>query len=160
MSDDTAYGPGQGPAPRALTEEEAVRILGGQTFGSLATLKRGGQPHLASMVYSWDPDERIIRIPSVADRIKVRHLLRDPRATFQVQGETVLSYAVAEGEAEVSEASAEPGDAIGRELLSLFGHIDPADEREFFEQMVRDRRLVIRLRVKHLYGVALDGPVT
>ncbi|WP_200827593.1 pyridoxamine 5'-phosphate oxidase family protein [Thermomonospora echinospora] len=67
---------------------------------------------------------------------------------------------VAEGEAEVSEVTTQPGDAIGRELLPLFGITDPADETEFFEQMVRDRRLVIRLRVTHLYGTALDGPVT
>ncbi|GLY80971.1 TIGR03618 family F420-dependent PPOX class oxidoreductase [Actinoallomurus iriomotensis] len=161
MSDTTAvHRPGQGPGPRALTEQEAVRLLGGQQFGVLATLKRSGQPHLASMVYAWDPHERIIRIPSVADRIKVRHLLKDPRATFQVQGETVLSYAVAEGEAEVSDVTTRPGDAIGRELLPLFGITDPADETEFFERMVRDRRLVIRLRVSHLYGTALDGPLT
>jgi PPOX class probable F420-dependent enzyme len=161
MTENSAEGrPGQGPGPRALTEEEATRILGGQQFGVLATLKRSGQPHLASMVFTWDPEERIIRIPSVVGRIKVRHLLKDPRATFQVQGETVLSYAVAEGEAEVSEVTAEPGDAIGRELLPLFGITDPADETEFFERMVRDQRLVIRLRVSHLYGTALDGPVT
>ncbi|MFG1853396.1 TIGR03618 family F420-dependent PPOX class oxidoreductase [Actinomadura geliboluensis] len=162
MTDDNTpeYRPGQGPGPRALTQEEASRLLGGQHFGSLATLKRSGQPHLASMVYAWDPDERIIRIPSVADRIKVRHLLRDPRATFQVQGETVLSYAVAEGEAEVSDVTTRPGDAVGRELLPLFGPIDPADEAEFFERMVQDRRLVIRLRVSHMYGIALDGPLT
>ncbi|TDD32734.1 TIGR03618 family F420-dependent PPOX class oxidoreductase [Actinomadura sp. KC06] len=156
----TAYRPGQGPGPRALTEEEATRVLGGQQFGVLATLKRSGQPHLASMVFTWDPDERIIRIPSVADRIKVRHLLRDPRATFHVQGETALSYAVAEGEAEVSDVTAKPGDAVGRELLPVFGITDPADETEFFNRMVRDQRLVIRLRVSHLYGTALDGPVT
>ncbi|GAA0345451.1 TIGR03618 family F420-dependent PPOX class oxidoreductase [Actinoallomurus spadix] len=160
MSDDTTeYRPGQGPGPRALTEEEAARLLGAQRFGVLATLKRGGQPHLASMVYTWDPEERIIRFTSIADRIKVRHLLKDPRATFHVQGETVLSYAVAEGEAEVSEVTTRPGDAVGRELRSLFGITDPADEAEFFERMVRDRRLVIRLRVSHLYGTALDGPV-
>ncbi|MEW9548416.1 pyridoxamine 5'-phosphate oxidase family protein [Nonomuraea sp. NPDC050783] len=160
MTDNTAgFRPGQGPSPRALTEEEATRLLGGQRFGVLATLKRNGQPHLASMVYAWDPQERIIRIPSVAGRIKARHLLKDPRATFQVQGETVLSYAVAEGEAEVSEVTTRPGDAIGQELLSLFGTISSTDETEFFEQMVRDRRLIIRLRVAHLYGTALDGPL-
>ncbi|MFC6881322.1 MULTISPECIES: PPOX class F420-dependent oxidoreductase [Actinomadura] len=153
------YRPGQGPGPRALGEEEAGRILSDRRFGVLATLKRDGRPHMASMVFAWDPDERIIRIPSVADRIKVRHLLRDPRATFQVEGETVLSYAIAEGEAEVSEATAEPGDAVGRELLRLFGITDPADEAEFFERMVRDRRVVIRLRVSRVYGTALDGPV-
>ncbi|GAB2471571.1 PPOX class F420-dependent oxidoreductase [Streptosporangium sandarakinum] len=152
------YGPGQGPGARPLTEDEVARILGEQRFGVLATVKRDGRPHLASMVFGWDPEERVIRISSAEGRIKVTHLRRDPRATLHAQGENVFSYAVAEGEAEVSEASAEPGDATGRELLAMAGGFDdPADETAFLEQMVKDRRVVIRLRVSRLYGTALDA---
>ncbi|MGW0073578.1 TIGR03618 family F420-dependent PPOX class oxidoreductase, partial [Streptosporangium sandarakinum] len=119
---------------------------------------RDGRPHLASMVFGWDPEERVIRISSAEGRIKVTHLRRDPRATLHAQGENVFSYAVAEGEAEVSEASAEPGDTTGRELLAMAGGFDdPADETAFLEQMVKDRRVVIRLRVSRLYGTALDA---
>ncbi|MET9067661.1 PPOX class F420-dependent oxidoreductase [Streptosporangium sandarakinum] len=157
MSED-GYGPGQGPGARPLTEDEVARILGEQRFGVLATVKRDGRPHLASMVFGWDPEERVIRISSAEGRIKVTHLRRDPRATLHAQGENVFSYAVAEGEAEVSEASAEPGDATGRELLAMAGGFDdPADETAFLEQMVKDRRVVIRLRVSRLYGTALDA---
>ncbi|MFI6294579.1 pyridoxamine 5'-phosphate oxidase family protein [Nonomuraea sp. NPDC050790] len=159
MTEKTELRPGQGPGPRAITEEEALGILGGQRFGVLATLKGSGQPHLASMVFAWDPVERIVRVPSVDGRIKVKHLLKDPRATFHVQGETPLAYAVVEGAAELSEVAAEPGDATTRELLPIFGITDPADEQEFFERMVRDRRVVIRIRVARIYGVALDGAV-
>jgi hypothetical protein len=42
---------------RAETPSRSLR--GGQQFGVLATLKRSGQPHLASMVYAWDPHERM-----------------------------------------------------------------------------------------------------
>ncbi|MEU9834406.1 PPOX class F420-dependent oxidoreductase [Streptosporangium sp. NPDC048047] len=157
---ENEYGPGQGPGARPLTEEEVTRILGGQRFGVLATVKRDGRPHLASMVFGWDAEERVIRFSSAEGRIKVTHLRRDPRATLHAQGENVLSYAVAEGEAEVSEASTEPGDATGRELLAMAGGFgDPADETAFLEQMVKDRRVVIRLRVSRLYGTALDAPV-
>ncbi|MEU6742349.1 PPOX class F420-dependent oxidoreductase [Streptosporangium sandarakinum] len=152
------YGPGQGPGARPLTEDEVTRILGEQRFGVLATVKRDGRPHLASMVFGWDPEERVIRISSAEGRIKVTHLRRDPRATLHAQGENVFSYAIVEGEAEVSEASAEPGDATGRELLAMAGGFDdPADETAFLEQMVKDRRVVIRLRVFRLYGTALDA---
>jgi hypothetical protein len=90
----------------------------------------------------------------------VRHLRRDPRATLHVQGESVLSYAVAEGEARVSEPSARAGDPVGRELLAMAGGFDdPADETAFLEQMAKDRRVVISLSVSRLYGAALDGPV-
>jgi PPOX class probable F420-dependent enzyme len=154
----TEYGPGQGPGARPLTEDEALKILKTQPFGTLATLKRSGQPHLATMVLNWNPEERIIRISSAEGRIKVKHLQNDPRATVQVQGENVFSYAVAEGEAEVSEASATPGDAVGRELLAMAGGFeDPADEAAFLEEMSKGRRLVIRLKVDRLYGTALDA---
>jgi len=32
------------------------------------------------------------------------------------------------------------------------------DEQAFFEQMIEARRLVVRLRVKRLYGVLLENP--
>ncbi|MDI6100405.1 TIGR03618 family F420-dependent PPOX class oxidoreductase [Actinoplanes sp. NEAU-A12] len=157
---ETHYGPGQGPSARALTDDEVIRILGSQQFGVLATVKRNGHPHLASMVFTWDADERLLRFSSAAGRIKVSHLRRDPRATLHVQGGNVFSYAVAEGEAQVSEPSVEPGDATGRELLAMVGGLgDAADETAFLEQMVKDRRVVISLRVSRLYGTALDGPV-
>ena len=155
---ETTYGPGQGPSARALADEEVIQILGRQQFGVLATVKRNGHPHLASMVFTWDPDERIVRFSSAEGRMKVSHLRRDPRATLHVQGENVFSYAVAEGEAQVSQSSVEPGDATGRELLSMVGGLgDAAEETAFLEQMVKDRRVVIRLRVSRLYGAALDS---
>lgn len=55
--------------------------------------------------------------------------------------------------------TAVPGDAIERELLALMsGFEDPADETAFLEQMVANRRVVIRIRVSRLYGTALDVP--
>jgi hypothetical protein len=32
------------------------------------------------------------------------------------------------------------------------------DEAEFFQQMIDARRLVVRLRVRRLYGVLMDAP--
>ncbi|MFF0866054.1 PPOX class F420-dependent oxidoreductase [Nonomuraea sp. NPDC003560] len=155
---EPSYGPGQGPGARPLTEDELLRILARQPFGVLATLKRDGRPHLASMALRWDAAGRVLRISSAEGRVKVRHLLADPRATVHLQGDDVLSYAVAEGRAEVSEPSLTPGDATGRELLEMAGGFpDPADEAAFLAEMARGRRLVIRIRVDHLYGIALDA---
>jgi hypothetical protein len=76
-----------------------------------------------------------------------------------VNGPDIWSFAVAEGDAEVSEVTTEPGDATGRELLALTPNFqDPAEEAAFFRQLVNERRVVIRLRVSHLYGTALDIP--
>ena len=62
---------------------------------------------------------------------------------------------VADGDAELTPVSQKPGDAVGRELLDVYerirgsAHPDPA---EFFDAMVNDGRLVIRLHVDHVYG--------
>ncbi|MGW1987809.1 TIGR03618 family F420-dependent PPOX class oxidoreductase [Streptomyces collinus] len=147
----------QGPAPRALSDEALSRLLGKEQFGTLATVKRSGHPHLTTMLYSWDPENRMVRFSTTADRIKVRQLRRDPRAALHVRGGDVWSFAVAEGEAEVSESTTVPGDAVGRELLGMIPQAaKPEDEGAFLEQLVAERRVVIRLKVERLYGTALD----
>ncbi|WP_371661673.1 TIGR03618 family F420-dependent PPOX class oxidoreductase [Streptomyces sp. NBC_00280] len=147
----------QGPAPRPLSDEALSDLLGKQQFGTLATNKRSGHPHLTTMVYSWDPQTRIVRFSTTADRVKVKHLRRDPRAALHVSGGDVWSFAVAEGEAEASEVTTVPGDAVGRELLAMIpAAARPEDEQAFLEGLVAERRLVIRLKTHRLYGTALD----
>ncbi|MEU5637285.1 pyridoxamine 5'-phosphate oxidase family protein [Streptomyces rishiriensis] len=129
-----------GPAPRPLSDETLSNLLGKQQFGTLATVKRS-HPHLTTMLYSWDSEARIVRFSTTADRIKVGHLRRDPRAALHVQGGDVWSFAVAEGEAEVSEITTVPGDAVGRELLGMTPQAaTPEDEGAFLEQLVAERR--------------------
>ncbi|MFD8204177.1 pyridoxamine 5'-phosphate oxidase family protein [Streptomyces sp. NPDC003470] len=147
----------QGPAPRPLSDEALSALLGRQRFGTLATVKRSGHPHLTTMVYSWDPEARIVRFSTTADRVKVGHLRRNPRVALHVQGGDVWSFAVAEGEAEVSGITTAPGDAAGRELLGMIPEdARPEDEEAFLEQLVAERRVVVRLKVDRLYGTALD----
>lgn len=145
------------PRPRPLSDEALSRLLGTQQFGTLATVKSSGHPHLTTMAYSWDAEARVVRFSTTADRAKPRHLRRDPRAALHVQGGDVWSFAVAEGEAEVSEVTQVPGDAVGRELLALVPEAaKPEDEAAFLEQLVAERRVVVRLKVDRLYGTALD----
>ncbi|MCX5141755.1 MULTISPECIES: pyridoxamine 5'-phosphate oxidase family protein [unclassified Streptomyces] len=152
-------GPGAGPGPRVLTEAELSRLLREQQFGVLASVRRTGHPHLTTVLYSWDAEERVVRVSSTADRLKPRQLRTDPHAALHVSGPDVFSFAVAEGEAEVSAPAAVPGDDVSRELLSLTpGFADPAEEAAFLAQVVADRRVVIRIRVSRLYGTALDIP--
>jgi hypothetical protein len=100
-----------------------------------------------------------VRISTTADRLKVRQLRHDPHAALHVNGGDVWSFAVAEGEAEVSEPTTVPGDAVGRELLALTSGFDePQDEASFLADLVAERRVVIRIRVSRLYGTALDIP--
>ncbi|MEU2744392.1 TIGR03618 family F420-dependent PPOX class oxidoreductase [Streptomyces sp. NPDC007095] len=145
------------PAPRPLSDEALSSLLGQQQFGTLATMKHSGHPHLTTMVYSWDPEARIVRLSTTADRVKVQHLQRNPRAALHVPGGDVWSFAVAEGEAVVSESTTVPGDAVGRELLEMIPEAGrPDDEAAFLEELVAERRVVIRLKVDRLYGTVLN----
>ncbi|WP_112466923.1 PPOX class F420-dependent oxidoreductase [Streptomyces triticisoli] len=147
----------QRPAPHTLSDEALSELLGKQRFGTLATVKRTGHPHLTTMLYSWDAEARIVRLSTTADRVKVKHLRRDPHAALHVQGGDVWSFAVAEGRAEVSEVTTVAGDAVGRELLGIVPRdARPEDEDAFLEQLVAEHRVVVRLQVDRLYGTALD----
>ncbi|MBX9426901.1 pyridoxamine 5'-phosphate oxidase family protein [Streptomyces lateritius] len=147
----------QGPAPRPLSDEALSELLGTQQFGTLASVKRSGHPHLTTMLYSWDPEARVARFSTTADRVKVAQLRRDPHAALHVRGDDVWSFAVAEGEAEVSDPTTAPGDAVGRELLAMIPEAArPEDEETWLAQQTAERRVVIRLKVDRLYGTALD----
>lgn len=153
------YGPGQGPGPLPQSGDELAALLAGHQMGALATNGRDGFPRLSTVAYHWDPLERVARISTTADRAKVRQLRRDPRAALYVSSADFMAFVVAQGTAELSAVSEEPGDEVGRELLGLQPPYENAeDEKAFLAQMVRDRRLVIRLRVSRLYGTRLDVP--
>ncbi|TDB98574.1 PPOX class F420-dependent oxidoreductase [Nonomuraea longispora] len=150
------YAPEAGPPPRSLSDDELSRLLSKQRFGALATNKGSGHSHMSTVRYTWDPQQRVVRIPTMADRLKVRQLHKDPRGALYVADDDFTSYAVAEGQAEVSPVSTEPGDEVGLELLAMQHHVD--DATAFLRRMVDDGRLVIRLRVSQLYGTALARP--
>lgn len=132
-------------------------LLAGHSFGTLATIKRSGYPHLTTMIYGWDAPAKVVRFFTTADRIKVRHVRDNPHAALHVPGPDVWSFAVAEGEAEVSEITREPGDAIGQEILAMLPtQMQPDDRDAFLLSLVEERRVVIRLKVNRLYGASLD----
>ncbi|MCF6523349.1 pyridoxamine 5'-phosphate oxidase family protein [Streptomyces sp. JJ36] len=146
------------PGPRTLSEQELSGLLGGSGFGVLATNKRSGHPHLTTMLYHWDPQARLLRFATTADRVKVRHLRRDPRAALHVATPDHMAFVVAEGRAELTAVTGTPGDDIGRELLSLLpAPPPPGEEQSVLAGLVDERRLVVRLLVDRLYGTALDG---
>ncbi|MER5263500.1 TIGR03618 family F420-dependent PPOX class oxidoreductase [Actinosynnema sp. NPDC002837] len=125
-----------GPAPRTLTDDELVALIGGQRFGVLATVKRSGHPHLSTVLYQWDAEDRVIRVSTTADRVKARQLRADPKVSLHVSGPDVWSFAVVEGEAELVETTDGP-------------------------DLAPDRRLTITFPATRLYGTALDvGPQT
>ncbi|MFI7440427.1 pyridoxamine 5'-phosphate oxidase family protein [Nonomuraea indica] len=150
-----------GLEPASLGAAQLSDLLSSQRFGALATGSGAGRPHVSTVRYAWDPAQRVVRISTTADRLKVNRLHDDPRGALYVASDDFAAFAVAEGLAELSPVSAEPGDEVGRELLLLRPEPrDTAEETAYLRRMVADRRMVIRLRVTRLYGTRVPAEIT
>jgi PPOX class probable F420-dependent enzyme len=124
--------------------------------GVLATIRRDGTPHLSNIYYLADRLCGTIRLSTTADRAKGRHLLRDPRAALYVAGPDFVKFAVAEGPVSLAIAK-EPGDAAINELFEIHQMLGAATERAGFDdQMIANRRMVVRIRVERVHGLYLD----
>jgi PPOX class probable F420-dependent enzyme len=131
-------------------------LIGGKGRGGLVTIKRDGRPQVSTVDYLADPASGLIRISSTADRAKVRNLQRDGRASLYVSEPASWSYAVAEGDVTLTPVAAERGDEIVEELIDVYRGIagEHPDWDDYRRAMVADQRLVIRLNVTHMYGLA------
>jgi PPOX class probable F420-dependent enzyme len=108
----------------------------------IATLQPDGRPHL-SVVRPWIHDG-VAEVTLTDHRVKTRNLRRDPRAAFIAMDDGWDRFAVAEGRAELSPISTEPGDETGERLADLYRAVagEHPDWDEYYRAMVEDRRLV------------------
>jgi PPOX class probable F420-dependent enzyme len=140
-------------------EEKLLDLIASTHEGVLTTIRRNGAPQLSNVLYVWDPQRRTASISTTAVRAKAKNLRRDPRASLYVGGPHFWSYAVADGDVELHGPTTSPGDEAGRELLAVHSvFYDGLDEDAFFREMIENQRLVIRLQVSHVYGLAIDEP--
>ena len=137
-----------------MAEPEMRRLLEERHRGVLVTLKRDGRPQLSNISYALTDD--VIRISVTDGRAKTANLRRDPRASLHVTSDDFWSYVVAEGDAELMPTAADPGDATVDELVDLYRSVqgEHEDWDDYRAAMVRDRRLVLRIPVRHVYGMA------
>lgn len=120
--------------------------LAGRHQAVLVTLRADGSPQTSNVAFALL--DGLLKVSVTADRAKTRNLQRDPRAVLHVLGDTFWQYASVTVTAELSPVTSAPGDEVGQELLAVYeaasgsSHPDP---QEFFEAMVADHRLVLRL---------------
>jgi len=135
----------------------ALDFIRSRRNGVLVTLKRDGRPQLSNITYALSADG-VVRISITADRAKYNNLRRDSRASLYVSKEDFWGYVVIDADAELSPAAADPHDATVEELIGLYR--DAAGEHpdwdEYRAAMVSDRRVVVRLRPVHAYGMGAD----
>ncbi|MFB7501437.1 PPOX class F420-dependent oxidoreductase [Streptomyces sp. NPDC056161] len=137
------------------TQDALLELLSDGHGGVLVTLKHDGRPQLSNVSHAYDPKERVIRVSITDDRAKTRNLRRDPRASYHVTSADRWAYTVAEGTADLSPVARDPHDETVEELVRLYRDVlgEHPDWDDFRAAMVRDRRLVLRLRVTRAYGI-------
>ncbi len=136
--------------------DRALAFVGQRSKGTLLTVRSNGRPQASNIVYALD--DAVVRISVTDDRAKTANLRRDPRASLHVTSDDFWEYVVLEAEAELSPVATEPGDATCHELRDLYRGVsgEHEDWDEYDAAMVRDRRLVVRLRPERAYGQVRD----
>ena len=142
-----------------MIEGRFAELVAGQRQGVLVTLRKDGRPQLSNVNYAWYPEEQTIRVSTTDDRAKTGNMRRDPRVSFHVTSGDFWSYVVVDGHAELSAVARDPHDAAVEELVDLYRAVqgDHPDWDDYRAAMVRDRRLVVRLRAERAYGIVPRG---
>ena len=139
-----------------MDETALLDLIADRKFGTLVTLKRDGRPQLSNVLHAWDAETRTLRISVTDSRAMVANVRRDARVSYHVSSPAGWSYAVAEGEAELGPVTEAPGDAASDELVDLYRTLagECGDWDDYRRAMVAERRLVLRLPVRRVYGLA------
>ncbi|QNS02631.1 PPOX class F420-dependent oxidoreductase [Streptomyces xanthii] len=135
--------------PRALLAESRL--------GVLATLKSDGRPQLSPVLPFYDRDTETLYVSMTEGRAKTANLRRDPRAALEVTGPGGREWATAEGAVELVGPGTDPH---GPEVETLVAYYRKAagehpDWDEYRTVMVADRRVLMTMKVDHVYGQRL-----
>jgi len=134
--------------------ERAIAAARARNQSVLTTLKSDGKPQLSNVLHAVD-DQGVIRVSTTTDRAKYANLRRTPWAALHVLGKDFWSYAVLEGDVELSEVAADPHDRTADELVEVYRRLsgEHDDWADYRAAMVRERRVVVRIRPTHAYGL-------
>jgi PPOX class probable F420-dependent enzyme len=132
---------------------DATAFAREQRRSVLVTLKRDGRPQLSNVLHLVG-DDGLIRVSITADRAKYHNLAREPWAALHATSSDFWHYAVLECDVTLSEVAAAPDDATVEELVAYYraanGEHDDWDD--YRAAMVRDHRVMARLRPTYAYG--------
>lgn len=140
---------------RHVFDDKLLALIGGNSLGVLATIKRDGRPQLSNVSYFFDPRTVTISVSVTEPRAKTRNLRRDARASVYVRSDDGWAYAVAEGDAVLTPPAESADDDTVEGLISLYRNIagEHPDWDDYRRAMVADRRVLLTLPITHLYGL-------
>ncbi|MET8688468.1 PPOX class F420-dependent oxidoreductase [Streptomyces sp. NPDC004732] len=151
MSDTSTAASTPTPAfdPRAL--------LAASRLGVLATIKTDGRPQLSPVTPCYDREADVLHVSMTEGRAKTANLRRDPRATLEVTTPDGRSWATVEGTATLTGPATDPEgpevDALVRFYRLAAG--EHPDWNEYRAAMVADRRVLMTMKIDHVYGERL-----
>lgn len=140
---------------RQVFDDKLLAVISGNSLGVLATVKRDGRPQLSNVQYHFDARALRVHVSVTEPRAKTRNLRRDPRASLLVSSDDGWSYAVAEGDAQLTPPATASDDDTVEALIALYRNIagEHPDWDEYRRAMVTDRRVLLTLPISHLYGM-------
>jgi PPOX class probable F420-dependent enzyme len=133
---------------------EALDLARIRHQSALVTIRANGRPQLSNVGHVVSNDG-LIRILIPSGVAKYKNLLREPWAALHVTREDFSAYVVIEADVELSAIAHEIGDETVDELVAVYRVMvgEQSDWDEFRKRMVREHRVVVRLRPTRAYGV-------
>lgn len=140
-----------------MTTFNTRTLLTASRLGVLATIKADGRPQLSPVMPYFDPETGILYVSMTEGRAKTANLRRDPRACLEVTSSDGRSWATAEGTATLTGPGTDPH---GPEVEALVDYYRRAagehpDWDEYRAVMVSDRRVLMTMKVDHIYGTSI-----
>ncbi|MFE3139329.1 PPOX class F420-dependent oxidoreductase [Streptomyces scopuliridis] len=132
-------------------------LLAESRLGVLATIKSDGGPQLSPVMPFYDEDAGVLYVSMTEGRAKTANLRRDPRAALEVTSPDGWSWATAEGPVTLTGPGTDPD---GPEVDALVDYYRRAsgehpDWAEYRSAMVSERRVLMVMRVEHVYGAKI-----
>ncbi len=133
--------------------ERALAFARSRHQGVLLTTKADGRPQASNVLYAFDGEAAEVSVTE--DRTKTRNLRRDPRGALYVAGDDFSTWVVLEARAELSAVAAHLEDQVVEGLVAQYRRAagEHPDWEEFRRTMVEQRRVLLRLRPHHAYGI-------
>ena len=132
-------------------------LLAEARLGVLATLKSDGSPQLSPVTPYYDRDAGILYVSMTEGRAKTANLRRDPRAALEVTSEDGGTWATAEGPVTLTGPGSSPDSPEVEALVDYYRAAagEHPDWAEYRSVMVSDRRVLMAMTVRKVYGAKI-----
>jgi PPOX class probable F420-dependent enzyme len=129
-------------------------LIAESRLGVLATIKADGLPQLSPVTPYYDRDAGAIYVSMTEGRAKTSNLRRDPRGALEVTSPDGWAWATAEGTVTLTGPGTDPDSPEVEALVDYYRRAagEHPDWDEYRSVMVADRRVLMTMRVAHVYG--------